>query len=124
MREHLYRGKSKKDGKWVFGYLIYSDFIRESGDTDGTFVNLETVGQYTGLTDIDNVKIFEGDILRVLKENPENPYDPYVRIYPVVFTNGCFLWGGECIGQCIEDGYEFEVVGNVHDSPQLLETKI
>lgn len=149
MREILFRGYSKIYRKWFYGSYLYLDKpiynrnSRDPVDTDPVHyivtpdgaqhsVVPETVSQFTGPTDHNVKKIFEGDIFRI--------EDDIVGV--VVFENGCFHikeygWSGtytesgydECGGdwKCIDcntiDSYaigKMEVIGNVHDNPELL----
>ena len=134
MREILFRGKRADNGQWVYGVPLI-------GKTSGVFmvwiesvswyiqgvisirdvvkqaeVIPETIGQYTGLDDKNGVKIFEGDIVRehvndytpiyqngiYMAYNVDKIDDPYVSTqFNVIWRNGC------------------EVIGNLHDNPEL-----
>lgn len=69
MREILFRGKNKRNGKWVIGDLV-TNFelagnygIRKSNSVHTVAVKEETIGQFTGMVDADGNKIFEGDMI-------------------------------------------------------------
>ena len=127
MREILFRGKRKDDGEWVEGfYTLYANNMgvhpciltgTEQGCVIPEFVMPETVGQYTGLTDKNGTKIFEGDIILwglapcVAKYDTENARFMF-------YENGKYLKNG-----FNKDTMEMkEVVGNIHDNPELLES--
>ena len=131
MREILFRGKAvnlnngSKDfvfGQYVQnrnGKMIYSDTWEDG--VQKHYVIENTVGQYTGLTDKNGTKIFEGDIVAGAvwwQEQAKNGI--------VVFKDGSFglLWyRGEVeqfnafTSMC---NIEYEVIGNIHDNPELL----
>lgn len=129
MREILFRGKRLDNGEWVEGNL----FIPDSPDkpTEICFgtnivricyeVAPETVGQYTGLTDINGVKIFEGDIVGRF-ENCEESF------YRIEFDEKFASFIGTEINGIgfirFSRGREIcEVVGNIYDNPEITEKR-
>ena len=129
MREILFRGKRIDNGEWVYGNLNYgtieitsikgsyyiSDFDVNPWDKKFYPVIPESVGQYTGLTDKNGKKIFEGDII----------FDPELKENHIVM----FDEGGFCTEEMFLQFYlcfdemEVEVIGNIYDNPELLEAK-
>ena len=117
MRDIKFRGK-QRDGKWVYGDYSkseYNYFIKSSA------VIPETIGQYTGLK-ANGAMVYEGDIISYTWDNPENPYDPNIEIQPVFWENGCFYIGDESIEILLDDPEGYEVIGNIHDNPELLQS--
>ena len=127
MREILFRGKRTGDHKWVEGNLEYHPitklaFIRMPKHI---YISIEmvdpvTVGQYTNQIDKNGVKIFEGDICRhrvvVDGEVPEDD------VGNVCLRHGSWTimdkFGYIAVGQCSPN--DLEVIGNIHDNPELL----
>lgn len=141
MREILFKAKRKDNKEWVEGYPFPSIAGKELNRMTvfepfpgGTVVNTyevdpETVCQYTGLTDKNGKKIFEGDILRVAKKSDGmgGYYFPPLE-YPVnvsvKFDFCAYMW--ETIGEekyyisfpeawC---HYECEIIGNIQDKEE------
>jgi uncharacterized phage protein (TIGR01671 family) len=120
MREILFRGKRTKTGKWVEGLLFHhcekSSSIWSAELDRAVWVAPETVGQFTGLTDKNGKRIFEGDIVEI----NHNAY-PGVK-GEVFFKNGSFMLKNVSDVLTL---YGFlpwcEVVGNIRDNPELLE---
>ena len=125
MREILFRGKRKKDGKWVYGNYAVTD---NNGKRHFVFQNKafefevdpETVGQYTGLTDKNGKKIFEGDILR-------RAYHPYEDV-AIEWFDGSFRFRevnkpkdyGYSYVCCVQNAVSrLKIIGNIYNNPEL-----
>jgi uncharacterized phage protein (TIGR01671 family) len=147
MREILFRGKRCDNGEWVQGFYvradhhwhnngIHKDWIICGASANGGWfalhnkyaVKSETVGQFTGLTDKNGKKIFEGDIVHVLGNQQVEDWKNVNYIGSIAFLDAGF---------CVIDGtveehgfrryglprldFDLEVIGNIHDNPEPLE---
>ena len=144
MREILFRGKQKNGGEWVEGFLVpvtvncydkgyeiistsgieYDELDYYNPTFEADRVVPETIGQYTGLTDKNGKRIFEGDIVKI-----DDKYIRYV-VYSGVSTSFVKL---RYISRLMSEGsttlgygydshkHTIEVIGNVHDNPEILE---
>ena len=125
MREILFRGKRTDNGKWVCGDICHHDGVTcyiGQHPADGSMVcydlDPDTVGQFTGLTDRNGKRIFEGDIVR----NADGYLFSAQYPFAVKFCDGNFC--GDAGGFVYISGEEFrycEVIGNIHENPELLE---
>lgn len=125
MREILFRGKSEDNDQWEEGFYSGNHVRYGSGisvienDWDDYTVDPETVGQFTGLTDKNGKKIFEDDIVKTRH-----------GVRRIIFEYGCFCaWKPNTELTANLRGYvheldgNIEVIGNIHDNPELLEVK-
>jgi hypothetical protein len=144
-REIIFRGKSIGTGEWLYGnvqipskpgigYFMWDEELYQKA------VYPETIGQYTGLKDKNEKKIFEGDIVRF--QVPDGTIRHFViewadedRILkplsdfvpdgsPIRISGWCFNWRGYRLYPTVIDGVPdnevMEIVGNVHDNPELI----
>lgn len=143
-REILFRGKGIDNRDWVEGYLVEKIdadtglpdvFIvdryefSQSEEYNGRMcdsmhiVDPATVGQYTGLKDRNGVRIFEGDVL-----STENGTFSNTGMGQIMFRNGIWLsyYGQDALNRdCFDELHAVcnsrEVIGNIHDNPELVE---
>ena len=140
MREILFRGKRTDNGAWVEGAFCLKDCDNPFGDMvdrpsiikydppcDGFWfrVDPETVGQFTGLTDKNGKKIFEGDIARAKIESGNHEGFTWPDM-SVGFQEGSFCLNDRngyvfCVLGAFAPSVTLEIIGNIHDNPELLE---
>ena len=142
MSEILFRGKRLDNGEWTEGsllkvtlngktaHLIFGDNFSFVGNDvkalSHALVDPATVGQYTGLTDKNGERIWEGNVVRITI--PVKDAKPITQISHVYYSKGCF-----CVNWCggypehhrtrLDDfcySVAFEVIGNCHDNAELL----
>lgn len=139
MREILFRGQAAnrdtcphyrtkyKNGDWVIGLLTdhanYAGFAEMTNinGVSGIEVDRNTVGQYTGLTDKNDDPIYEGDIVRYVSK-AGTPAD-----YEVLWSEKRGAWmlryrdsKNERLSVAAHHRM-IEIIGNIHDNPELLE---
>ena len=124
MREILFRGKRTDNGEWIEGFYSAEEYNPYIGKIEyipriqiiGKCVSLgvipETVGQYTGLTDKNGVKIFEGDIIR---------FEDDIGYVIYNCDDASFLVDSPNRYISMDYSSDFEIIGNIHDNPGLLE---
>lgn len=124
MREIKFRAKRTDTGEWVFGDLQHVQIIntKEEAEQSGrrtkpavriaTFdVDEKTIGQFTGLYDMNGREVFEGDLLR-----------GYDHVVVVGWLDGGFCGIKSDIIEPLMylDVEDRKVIGNIHDNPELL----
>ena len=139
MREILFRGKRVDNGEWVEGDLVQG-IKKQAGmafiwsESSAPFpldvfefkINPATLGQYTGLTDKNGKKIFGGD---VVEQNWYDYNEPIAESFGVVVycESNCSFSVMDAnenrivpLGSCHAYHWEAEVIGNIHDNPELM----
>lgn len=141
MREILFRGKRVSNGEWVEGrlfgdeaivpkgqpFLINENYLELIEDIECFEVEADTVGQYTGLTDKNDKKIFEGDIIEgvyqqiFVVEYGRHDLDCCNCCYESHDALGFYMKNKFGRAQSDEEVWEdIEVIGNIHDNPKLV----
>ena len=130
IREVIFRGKRTDNGEWIEGSLLGIDWCDKPSTysiAPNTPVSVfysvipETVGQYTGLTDKNGKRIFEGDILHCVSklDNAKMVVIFECGEYRMVLAEKFKDYIGNC-GFYAITCFEKEVIGNIHDNPEIL----
>ena len=126
MNEIKFRGFDRFEKRWAHGnsvrtgfgmnYIIPQNLIADS--LPQTSVDKETVGQYTGLKDMNGREIYAGDIWLGYKSFVVKYNEDYAGFEPFVNDGGCGCCADGNVGQIARNG---EVIGNITENPELLE---
>lgn len=144
MREILFRGKTPK-GEWVEGFYYINRYrnagseyfiaenpkittgITEASGAWGERVEEieyeiipETIGQYTGLTDKNGKKIFEGDILEFSDRLVVVFWHAHLGCWDCKFLKFTNKENGKDDMSPVHWEYKSIVIGNIHDNPEFL----
>lgn len=123
MREIKFRAKALT-GEWVYGNFIHSkrfegcsnEFrIHDSETGIEHDIDIETLGQYTGLKDKYDNEIYEGSVCEYGYKHLDI-YDKAV----IVNKNGCFMFGNCTLAHLMVNDIDVGIIGNIHDNPELL----
>ena len=118
MREILFRGKRTDFNRWIEGYLYRLSeklnpfiMIKNQGGTAFEVIP-ESISQFTGLTDKNGKKIFEGDIVKCISSDfVGRPKTDTITVNDMTDYNTLVY---------LNCSNEIEVIGNIHDNPELL----
>lgn len=130
MRTIKFRGKASHNGEWLYGDLINihggyhilgeddmmedGHHVRQNSDHP-TWVEPDTIGQFTSLYDKNGKEIYEGDILKAGD----------VGLLEVRFVRGvfAFLWNGNLDDEFPTGSPTHEwagIIGNIYDNSDLM----
>ena len=132
MRDILFRGQTRRKGEysvnmagdkceshWVYGGIFpqnkdgdFAIIYQQEPEIRKFTVYADTVGQYTGLTDKNGVKIFEGDIVDYISSDViGNPKTGTIIVEDMTDYDTMIY---------LNHSDELQIIGNIHDNPELL----
>jgi len=129
-REIKFRGKQAYGGAgWKYGNITGSpdrphiEEVNKIGEHSYhlpiTEVVPRTVGQFTGLRDKNGKEIYEGDIIRNVKglvKTQSGEYEDDAEVFVVKYEDAKFN-----VSYYAQVANSLEIIGNIHDNPELLE---
>ena len=135
---NFYRGKDFETGSWVYGQLVVVlDTYYIVNDDDEYLIDPNTLGQYTTVNDVNDNKIFEGDVVECVSWNEFFCYNtesgtvknPFRRKLSIIWKDGAFKLKETFNDTFMKPSFwdismkdnkgDLTVIGNIHDNPGL-----
>jgi uncharacterized phage protein (TIGR01671 family) len=121
-----FRGKRIDNGQWVYGFLADSYYINDVNSVDLSSIEIdpETVGQFTGLLDRNGNEIYEGDIMQVnyIMATGRHFIGLSYEVRWCIQDGSWTAWNG-CSDFALPKPRQILIKGNIHDNPELLNSK-
>ncbi len=135
-REILFRGKRVDNGEWIEGYFLPGNerqslhpcifvYLPETQSFECFDIDIDTLGEYTGLTDKNGTRLFEGDIVKIT-----GFHTTAIAAVKYGSTKESTSWGwyfddndGHAyflMSKAFCEDYNGIIIGNIHDTPELL----
>lgn len=134
MRTIKFRGKRIDNGEWVYGYFVGTTDsvaiiipfekvnydVGYIGDSECCYCFPETIGQFTGLLDKNGKEIYEGDIVREKLKRTRKDGEKLFVCFEEFEWKGKNANGATTSLSLIAEYHTIELIGNIHDTPELL----
>lgn len=121
MRDIKFRAKTATTNSWVYGHYAYVNgyHVMYEGVINPVIIKHNTLSQDTNLKDINKRNIHEGDIV----QGVNRLYERVISV-EVSYLRGCFMFGNYNAHEFFNRHQYIEVIGNIYDNPELLESDI
>ena len=134
-RQLRFRAKRSNDPAFPFveGWLVpfsnrkhFEMWIMSHVSASSTYgwpIDIDTIGQFTGLRDVNGKDVYEGDIVRYRATDARHTKNPRFVNLPIHYSESSAKFEAGNIFWEDLSSERIEVIGNIYDNPELIETQ-